>query len=131
MNSPKITVKGRVVRVFEQKIEIKILNPDRCEECGLCLEDNKSLTVSVENNFNKNDNVNVEFDCNIMRRIIFWLYFVPALCLIAGFTGGYIFWGNWGGFIGGMLSLGAGYWGVKKLTSGFKNKIKVSKDEKG
>ncbi|MGM0442157.1 MAG: SoxR reducing system RseC family protein [Elusimicrobiota bacterium] len=131
MSSQKITVKGKVTGTTGGKVNIKILNPDRCEDCGICLDSDKKLTVSAENGLKEEDRVSVEFDCTLMRRIIFWLYFVPALFLIGGFTVGYLWKGNRGGFAGGVIFLALGYIGVKKVTSGFKNKIKVRKNEKG
>lgn len=131
MKTQKITVKGKVTTVTGNEVSIKILNPERCEECGLCLNNDKNITVPTKDGLKEEDEVSVEFDCTLMRRIVFWLYFVPALFLMGGFIGGYLWQGNRGGFAGGIISLAIGYIGVKKVTSGFKSKIRVRKNDRG
>ncbi|GEM_PF-3479858 len=118
MSHPRsLKVKGRVVESQGGKVRLVLFGSEECEDCGACPSaGGETVEFNTAEDFSSGEIVLITVSCRRLNRVSFFLYFVPALSAMAGFSAGYFLFRDAGGFFGALLFVALSYFLVKKFA---------------
>ena len=113
----RLRVEGVISKILDGEVEIKVFKPFECGSCDSCQGiDGKVVRLPVKKKFNEGDTVFLEIPSNMIPKLTFLLYFIPAVSVIMGFLTGYLWKGNTGGFLGSAIFMIVSFLLIKKYS---------------
>jgi positive regulator of sigma E activity len=125
-----MTETGKVIKESKGIITVRFERKTECDKCRMCAF-SKNMTyfdLNLENTVNarEGDTVIVSVQSGAVLFSSFIVYIIPLIIAAAGFTGGYLLWGEALSVVCGAVFLALGFFSLSFLDKYLKKKNKIT-----